>query len=259
MFLPVVFIVYFALNKINFTLSKTWLFLAFLFFYGWWNPIYLPLLLLSLTVNYIIGTNLGKMHNQKSKKILLTVGILFNISLLGYFKYHDFFVENVNAVFGTDFVILNLVLPLAISFYTFQKIPYLVDSYRGETKDYNPLNYGLFLTFFPQLIAGPIVQHNDIMVQFEDKENRKINYNNIATGLFIFGIGLFKKVGIADTFAVWANAGYSKPENLTFVDSWVTSLSYTFQLYFDFSGYSDMAIGAALLFNIVLPVNFNSP
>ncbi|WNS78918.1 MBOAT family protein [Domibacillus sp. DTU_2020_1001157_1_SI_ALB_TIR_016] len=259
MFLPVVFIVYFALNKINFTLSKTWLFLASLFFYGWWNPIYLPLLLLSLTVNYIIGTNLGKMHNQKSKKILLTVGILFNISLLGYFKYHDFFVENVNAVFGTDFVILNLVLPLAISFYTFQKIPYLVDSYRGETKGYNPLNYGLFLTFFPQLIAGPIVQHNDVMVQFEDKENRKINYNNIATGLFIFGIGLFKKVGIADTFAVWANAGYSTPENLTFVDSWVTSLSYTFQLYFDFSGYSDMAIGAALLFNIVLPVNFNSP
>ena len=121
------------------------------------------------------------------------------------------------------------------------------------------MNYGLFLTFFPQLIAGPIVQHSDVMSQFENKENRKMNSKNIAVGLFVFGLGLFKKVGIADTFAETANLGYSDPAALTFIDSWITSLSYTFQLYFDFSGYSDMAIGAALLFNIKLPMNFNSP
>ncbi|PLS17852.1 membrane-bound O-acyltransferase family protein [Bacillus sp. M6-12] len=259
LFLPTVFVVYFLLNKINFTLSKAWLLTASLFFYGWWNPIYLPLLLFSLTVNYIIGTRLGKMEGGRKKKVLLTAGILFNVSLLGYFKYYDFFITNVNAAIGTNFNVLNLILPLAISFYTFQKIPYLVDSYHGETKGYNFLNYGLFLTFFPQLIAGPIVQHNDVMEQFLNKENRKMNYRNIAAGLFIFGVGLFKKVGIADTFAEWANKGYSTDGVLNFVDSWVTALSYTFQLYFDFSGYSDMAIGAALLFNIVLPVNFNSP
>lgn len=199
------------------------------------------------------------MTHPLRKKIVLTIGILFNVSLLGFFKYYDFFIRNINAVFETDYRVLNLVLPLAISFYTFQKIPYLVDSYRGETKGYNPLNYGLFLTFFPQLIAGPIVQHSDVMSQFENKDNRRMNAKNIAVGLFVFGMGLFKKVGIADTFAITANLGYSQPGALTTVDAWITSLSYTFQLYFDFSGYSDMAIGAALLFNIKLPTNFNSP
>lgn len=199
------------------------------------------------------------MKQPMKKKALLTIGILFNVGLLGYFKYYDFFITNVNAVFDTDYRVMNLILPLAISFYTFQKIPYLVDSYHGETRNYHPLNYGLFVSFFPQLIAGPIVQHGDVMAQFENKENRKINAKNIATGLFVFGIGLFKKVGIADIFAEIANAGYSNPATLTMVDSWITSLSYTFQLYFDFSGYSDMAIGAALLFNIRLPINFNSP
>ena len=246
-------------NKISFTVAKVWLFLSSLFFYGWWNPIYLPLILFSLVVNYIFGTTLGKMKHPLKKKILLTIGILFNVCLLGYFKYYDFFIANINAVFDTDFHVMNLILPLAISFYTFQKIPYLIDSYHGETKGYSPLNYGLFLTFFPQLIAGPIVQHSDVMSQFENKENRKMNSKNIAVGLFVFGIGLFKKVGIADTFAVTANLGYSDPTALSFIDSWITSLSYTFQLYFDFSGYSDMAIGAALLFNIKLPMNFNSP
>lgn len=258
-FLPIVFIGYFLFNKIGFTFAKLWLFSSSLFFYGWWNPIYLPLLLFSLVVNYIFGTSLGKMTHPLRKKIVLTLGILFNVSLLGFFKYYDFFIRNINAVFETDYRVLNLVLPLAISFYTFQKIPYLVDSYRGETKGYNPLNYGLFLTFFPQLIAGPIVQHSDVMSQFENKDNRRMNAKNIAVGLFVFGMGLFKKVGIADTFAITANLGYSQPDALTTVDAWITSLSYTFQLYFDFSGYSDMAIGAALLFNIKLPINFNSP
>ena len=154
---------------------------------------------------------------------------------------------------------LDLALPLAISFFTFQQISYLVDSYRGETKEYDFLNYALFVTFFPQLIAGPIVHHKEMMPQFASKWNLVKNYKNIALGLFIFSIGLFKKVVIADTFAVWATAGFDTATTLNLFEAWATSLSYTFQLYFDFSGYTDMAIGAALLFNIKLPINFNSP
>jgi len=148
---------------------------------------------------------------------------------------------------------------LAISFFTFQQIAYLVDSYRQETKEYDFLNYALFVTFFPQLIAGPIVHHKEMMPQFAKTRNKVKNYRNIAMGLFIFSIGLFKKVVIADTFAVWATAGFDIATTLNLFEAWATSLSYTFQLYFDFSGYTDMAIGLALLFNIRLPVNFNSP
>ncbi len=154
---------------------------------------------------------------------------------------------------------MHLVLPLAISFFTFQQISYLVDSYKGGTKEYDFLNYSLFVTFFPQLIAGPIVHHKEMMPQFADKSNSKINYNNIAKGLFIFSIGLFKKTVIADTFATWANAGFDTHATLNFIEAWATSFTYSFQLYFDFSGYTDMAIGLALLFNIVLPINFFSP
>jgi len=211
--------------------------------------------------NYVIGTSLTKdeEHKKVSKKKLLTIGIIGNIGLLGYFKYADFFINNVNFVVGSKIPLLHLALPLAISFFTFQQIAYLVDSYRGETKEYDFLNYGVFVTFFPQLIAGPIVHHKEMMPQFANIRNKVINYRNIALGLFIFSIGLFKKVVIADTFAKWTTIGFDKAEILTFFEAWATSLSYTFQLYFDFSGYTDMAIGAALLFNIKLPINFNSP
>jgi len=214
-----------------------------------------------MVFNYVIGISLSKneQHKKISKKQLLTVGVIINIGLLGYFKYADFFISNVNFVLGSDVPLLHLALPLAISFFTFQQIAYLVDSYRGETKEYDFLNYGLFVTFFPQLIAGPIVHHKEMMPQFANVRNKIKNYRNIALGLFIFSIGLFKKVVIADTFAIWATNGFDKAEVLTLFEAWATSLSYTFQLYFDFSGYTDMAIGAALLFNIKLPINFNSP
>jgi len=213
--------------------------------------------------NYIIGNSLnknsGEGHHKFSKKTLLTFGILFNIALLGYFKYSDFFIENFNLAFNTNAELLHLALPLAISFFTFQQISYLVDSYKQETKEYDFLNYALFVTFFPQLIAGPIVHHKEMMPQFAKTRNKIKNYKNIALGLFIFSIGLFKKVVIADTFAVWATQGFDVATTLNLFEAWATSLSYTFQLYFDFSGYTDMAIGAALLFNIKLPINFNSP
>lgn len=201
----------------------------------------------------------GKSH-KFSKKTLLTFGIVSNIALLGYFKYTDFMIDNMNYwIFTESIPNINLALPLAISFFTFQQIAYLVDSYRKETVEYDFLNYALFVTFFPQLIAGPIVHHKEMMPQFSKVRNKVKNYRNIAMGLFIFSIGLFKKVVIADTFAVWATAGFDTATTLNLFEAWATSLSYTFQLYFDFSGYTDMAIGIALLFNIKLPINFNSP
>ncbi|WP_207641555.1 MBOAT family O-acyltransferase [Syntrophomonas palmitatica] len=150
-------------------------------------------------------------------------------------------------------------LPLGISFFTFTQIAYLVDACRGEAREYRFVNYALFVTFFPHLLAGPILHHGDMMPQFEDESNRGLNYENLARGLFLFSLGLFKKVVIADAFAVWANTGFDQMTSLSLVEGWITSLSYTFQLYFDFSAYTDMAIASALLFNIVLPINFNSP
>jgi len=261
-FLPITFFVYFYLNSKRLTeASKAFLVLSSLFFYSWWNIAYLPIILVSMLFNYIIGVSLSKenTHIKMSKKTLLTFGIIVNVALLGYFKYADFFIENINFAIGTQVPLLHLALPLAISFFTFQQVAYLVDSYRGETKEYDFLNYANFVTFFPQLIAGPIVHHAEMMPQFFKTKNKVKNYKNIAMGFFIFSIGLFKKVVIADTFAVWATQGFDVAEKLNLIEAWVTSLSYTFQLYFDFSGYTDMAIGAALLFNIKLPINFNSP
>jgi len=258
-FLPFTFFVYFYLNHIRLTnASNGFLVFSSLFFYSWWNISYLPIILTSMLFNYIIGNILtGK--NKKNRKVILFFGVLSNLSLLGYFKYTDFLIENFNFVFSSNIELLHLLLPLAISFFTFQQIAYLVDSYRHETKEYDFLNYALFVTFFPQLIAGPIVHHKEMMPQFSKLKNKLINYQNISLGLFIFSIGLFKKTAIADTFATWANIGFDKTPSLSFFEAWATSLSYTFQLYFDFSGYTDMAIGLALLFNIKLPTNFNSP
>lgn len=261
-FLPAAFFIYFYLNKKRLTeASKGFLVFSSLFFYSWWNVAYLPLILISMLFNYVIGTSLAKQeeHKKVPKKELLTVGIIGNVGLLAYFKYSDFFITNVNGLTGSEIPLLHLALPLAISFFTFQQIAYLVDSYKNETKEYDFLNYAVFVTFFPQLIAGPIVHHKEMMPQFATVKNKVMNYRNIALGLFIFSIGLFKKAVIADTFAIWATYGFDKAEYLTFFEAWATSLSYTFQLYFDFSGYTDMAIGAALLFNIKLPINFNSP
>ena len=262
-FLPITFFVYFYLNKKRLTeASKGFLVLASLFFYSWWNIIYLPLILVSMLVNYTVGKELALYTQKKrnySPKMLLGGGIIFNILLLGYFKYSDFFIINVNRILDNDIPLLHLALPLAISFYTFQQIAYLVDSYRNETKEYDFLNYAVFVTFFPQLIAGPIVHHAEMMPQFARLKNKVKNYHNIALGLFIFSMGLFKKVVIADTFAIWATKGFDVAEQLNMLEAWTASLSYTFQLYFDFSGYTDMAIGIALLFNIKIPMNFFSP
>ncbi len=258
-FLPISFFIYFYLNSLKlFKQAKLFLLFASLFFYSWWNIDYLPLILGSMVFNYIIGVKLSKKDFSHKRKLLI-FGISGNVLLLGYFKYSDFFIENINFLTGSNISLLHLALPLAISFFTFQQIAYLVDSYRGETKEYDFLNYAVFVTFFPQLIAGPIVHHKEMMPQFEDKSKKYINYKNMALGISIFALGLFKKVAIADTLSVYAVNGFDLSSSLKLIEAWVTALSYTFQLYFDFSGYTDMAIGAALLFNIKLPINFNSP
>ena len=263
-FLPVSFFIYFYLNhKRLTTASKIWLVFASLFFYSWWNIVYLPLILTSVFFNYTIASAIVERDALKkkyfSKKSLLQIGLVFNIGLLAYFKYADFFISNTNSLVNTDIGLLHLALPLAISFFTLQQIAFLVDSYEGLAKEKKFINYIMFVTFFPQLIAGPIVHHKEMMPQFVSIRNKAKNYKNIAMGLFILSIGLFKKVVIADTFAIWATAGFDTATTLNLFEAWFTSLSYTFQLYFDFSGYTDIAMGAALLFNIKLPINFNSP
>jgi D-alanyl-lipoteichoic acid acyltransferase DltB (MBOAT superfamily) len=244
-------------------MSKVWLAFSSLFFYGWWNISYLPLISASILFNYFISNAIikrrGNANKYFSKKSLLLMALFFNIGLLVYFKYMDFFIENINLISNSNMGILELSLPLAISFFTLQQIAYIVDTYEGLVVESNFLNYTVFVLFFPQLIAGPIVHHKEMMPQFKDVRKKVKNYRNIALGIFIFSIGLFKKVVIADTFSIWASAGFDTSAPLNFFEYWATSFSYTFQLYFDFSGYTDMAIGIALLFNIYLPVNFNSP
>ena len=260
-FLPLTFLLYFSLAKVRIKAAKIVLILASLFFYAWWKLEYIPILLGSIIFNFTLGNLIreDKLKIFLSKKSVLIFGIAANLALLGYYKYADFFIENVNNALGKDYDSLNLLLPLAISFFTFQQITYLVDSYKGDIKKHSFLSYSLFVTFFPQLIAGPIVHHKEMIPQFESKLNWVKDYKNIVMGIFIFSLGLFKKVMIADQFAVWATAGFNSSTALSLLEAWATSLSYTFQLYFDFSGYTDMAIGAALLFNIKLPFNFNSP
>jgi D-alanyl-lipoteichoic acid acyltransferase DltB (MBOAT superfamily) len=257
-FLPIVFFGYFLLNKFRLLyFGKVWLVAASLYFYSYWSLAYLPLMLGSIMFNYGLGVQLAK--GAKRKKIMLTVGIVANLLVLGYYKYMNFFLDNFNYITGEHYHIAGIILPIGISFYTFTQIAFLVDSYKGYAKEYDIVNYALFVTFFPHLIAGPILHHKEMMSQFKSLWTVPVRYRNIMMGLMIFGIGLFKKTMIADTFAIWADAGYAPGYHHDFYSAWVTSLSYTFQLYFDFSGYCDMAIGAALLFNIWLPLNFNSP
>jgi alginate O-acetyltransferase complex protein AlgI len=239
-----------------------WLVVASLVYYAWWRPEYLLLLLFSVTVNFGLGKLIidGGLSRSRARAVL-TAGIIFNLCLLGYFKYAGFFVANVDDFFGAQWVVPNIILPIGISFITFQKIAFLVDAYRGLVRNFTPLNYTFFVTFFPQLIAGPITHHSEIMPQIGPSQRRDIAAD-LAVGISIFVVGLFKKVVIADSLAIYADAGYAmlrEGRPLDHASAWVTVLCYSFQLYYDFSGYSDMAIGLARMFGFRLPVNFYSP
>lgn len=255
-FLPITLIVYFTLARLRyFKLATTSLIIASLTFYAQWNVLYLPLLLASIMFNYIVGSIL----ERNRKKYVLCFGVFVNLLLLGYFKYVAFFLASWNYAFGAELTIPNIVLPLGISFFTFTQTAYLIDAYRGETKGYSFLTYCLFVTVFPHLIAGPILYHKHMIPQFTRLRNFIFSYKNFSIGITIFSIGLFKKVVIADSLAPWVKLAFDNAERLTFLEAWAGALAYTFQLYFDFSGYSEMAVGLGLMLNLKLPVNFNSP
>lgn len=264
LFLPVTLVVYFLLLRQRLTIAaRSWLLFASLFFYSWWDMRYLPLILGSILFNYTIGGALAEYEQARnrtvSKRTIFITGILVNIGLLGWFKYMDFFITTANSLSGAQLPLLKIVLPLGISFFTITQIAFLVDAYEGLVEERNLLNYALFVTFFPHLLAGPILHHKEMMPQFDRLRNKVINWKNLYIGLTLFFLGLFKKVVLADAFSAWASAGFDTSQPLTLIPAWLTSLSYTFQLYFDFSGYSDMAVGIGWMFNIQLPVNFNSP
>lgn len=268
-FLPIVLMGYYYMrHRLSYDIALSFLVLASLFFYGWWDMRYVLLLLASIFVNFSIGTllsgqkwSLTKPKHKLKRKTILTAGVVGNLLALGYYKYAGFFVLTLNDM-GAGLTVPEIVLPLAISFFTFQQIAYLVDAYQGKTKELNFRHYCLFVTFFPQLIAGPIVHHKEMLPQFMRKQAQKINWPLFTMGLVVFFIGLFKKVVIADRLAEVATpifAAATQRAPLTFFESWIGALAYTFQLYFDFSGYSDMAVGIAALFGICLPLNFFSP
>lgn len=270
LFFPAVFVVYFWLHKHRQLFGQLWLVLASLFFYGYWNLKFLPLIAGSILFNYTIGrliTGIGNRTCQdcdaerrlcRVRKGLLIAGITGDLILLGFYKYYDFFIDNINTIAGTQISQLQLVLPLGISFFTFTQIAYLVDSYQNKVAKQDLVNYSLFVSYFPHLLAGPIIHYKDMLPQFTDSSNKRIDWGNIAQGLVLFSIGLFKKVIIADTFAKWASPGFGA-DYLSMMEAWAAVLSYTFQIYFDFSGYTDMALGVSRMLNINLPQNFNSP
>ena len=240
--------------------AKTILLIASLFFYGWWDVRYVPLIIISVLLNFIIGLVLGQ--KECARRFVLIVGIVFNLGLLGYYKYANFFLNNVSELTGLSLTIGSIVLPLGISFFTFQQIAYLVETSRDGHCERNIINYSLFVMFFPHLIAGPITHPREMLPQFEIAGNRRFDIGQLNVGMVLLVLGLAKKVVIADLLALLANPVFAAADAAQAVDAraaWMAALAYTFQLYFDFSGYSDMAIGLGLLFGIHLPVNFASP
>lgn len=260
LFLPVCVAGYFWLNKISYFLGMLYLLGMSLWFYGYFNKSYLLLIICSIVVNFALSKTIER-NNSFLKKAALTAGIVFNLGMIFYFKYYDFFIQNVNRVFERDFNLKHILLPLGISFFTFQQLSYILDSYSGKTGGggYNFIEYALFISFFPQLVAGPIVLHDELIPFFRDKSKKKINADNLAHGIIMFTLGLFKKVMIADVLGRMVAWGFDNIETATSMDFILVMLAYTFQIYFDFSGYSDMATGIAWMFNFRLPMNFNSP
>jgi D-alanyl-lipoteichoic acid acyltransferase DltB (MBOAT superfamily) len=264
LYLPVVLLGFFQFARFSHAAAAGWLAASSVFFYGYWNPVYVGLLLGSVAFNYAFGMWIAKVRVQKMGKAKhpLVVAVSANVLLLAYYKYSSFFLGNIDSVAGTHLSLGEIALPLGISFFTFTQIAFLVDTYQGKVKEYNFIHYALFVTYFPHLIAGPVLHHKEMMPQFAHASSYRFNYENMAVGSLIFFIGLFKKVVLADGIAVHVGPVFSAPVagiHLTFIEAWAGALCYALQLYFDFSGYSDMAIGLSRLFGVILPLNFNSP
>jgi alginate O-acetyltransferase complex protein AlgI len=266
-FLPVALVGFFFIARFSRTAAATWLFAASVFFYGYWMPQYTLLLLTSIVVNFLVGTKISSAPrapaNEHSRaKYWLIVGVVFNLALLGYFKYANFFVDSLSAVLGRPLHVERILLPIGISFFTFTQIAFLSDAYQKGLREYKFAHYGLFVSYFPHLVAGPVLHHSQMMPQFQRDTTYRFELANFAPGMAIFCIGLIKKIVLADGISPYADAVFNAVTAgglPTTDEAWLGALAYTMQLYFDFSGYSDMAIGLSWMFNILLPFNFNSP
>ena len=262
-FLPLSLSGYFVLSKYSIRASIAFLLLASVCFYGYWSLTYLPLLLGSIAINYGVGGLINHCQdsgNAPAAKYVLILGLVLNLGALVFFKYFDFLVVNVGALLGQVWLPAGIILPIGISFFTFTQIAYLVDCQAGKVSEYKADNYGLFVTYFPHLIAGPIIHHKAMMPQFVNPVTHIFSTGRLTLGLLIFAVGLFKKVVLADGVAAFVGPVFDVHHaSLTMAEAWVGVLAYTFQLYFDFSGYCDMAYGLSYMFGVVLPVNFNSP
>lgn len=260
-FLPLVLAGFFAAARVAHATAAAWLFIASLCFYAYWMPEFTLLLVGSICGNFLVGKRIGLASQVWARRWLL-LGLLGNLTLLIYFKYANFFVDNLNAAIGTTWRIGEVILPVGISFFTFTQIAFLADAYQKGTREYKFVHYGLFVTYFPHLIAGPVLHHAQMMPQFADDRTYRWSGAHVAGGLAIFAVGLFKKVVLADGISPYADAVFVPADAglvPTFSEAWLGALAYTFQIYFDFSGYSDMAIGLSWMFNVRLPFNFDSP
>ena len=259
-FLPIVLCGWYLLQKLkNPVFAKLFLTGMSFWFYAYYNVSYFWILSASLLFNFGLSLVFEKVRGQRGRKGLLLVGILGNLSLLFYFKYFNFFVDNCNYFLHTDISMEKIALPLGISFFTFQQISFVVERYRYNAEHYSFLDYSCFVTFFPQLVAGPIVLHSEFLPQLQKRENRKLNPELMFDGCSLFILGLAKKVLLADSLAVIVNAEYPNIPYLDCPAAWVTIVSYMLELYFDFSGYCDMARGIGKMFGFTLPENFDSP
>jgi alginate O-acetyltransferase complex protein AlgI len=261
-FLPVVLVIFFWIAARSHELAAAWLTSASIFFYGWWNAEFVVLLLASITFNYGMGYALSSTKGTSTSRVLLITAIGVNVSLLLYFKYVNFFIDIINDTTPYHLGFLDIVLPLGISFFTFTQIAFLVDTYRGIAHEYSFSHYALFVSYFPHLIAGPVLHHKEMMPQFAAARTYQFNTLNFVDGTTLFLLGLFKKVVLADRLGVFASSGFyaaASGHKLGFFEAWSAVLCYTLQIYFDFSGYSDMAVGLGRMFNIELPINFFSP
>jgi D-alanyl-lipoteichoic acid acyltransferase DltB (MBOAT superfamily) len=250
---------YFLAARASTRLAIWWLVCVSFFFYGWWNPSDLPLLIGSVLFNFAVGRYLQAERPAAHRKAALVTGIVLDLAVLGFCKYGAFFAANLGALLHFTIPLPSVRLPLGISFFTFTQITFLVDNYR-ERKEITPFrNFALFVSFYPHLLAGPILHHGDMLPQFADPENKRSRASALWRGLALFCVGLSKKVLLADALAPFARAGFDQMAAPSTLDAWLAVLAYTFQIYFDFSGYTDMAVGIAQMFNIRLPFNFNSP
>lgn len=260
LFIPVVFTVYFLLCHFKlYTTSKFFLLIASLYFYGTYKWSYIPIIICSILFNYFISFIFKLKIKEYSKKFFLIFCITGNILMLVFFKYFNFLVDAFSRIHFSPFNTMEIILPLGISFFTLQQISYIIDCYKERVKEYNLLDYSLFVCFFPQLVAGPIVRHQEMIPQFRDLSRKVINQDNIFIGIFLITIGLLKKTVFADNFTDFITYIQDYEIYNDFYISWFLGLSKVLQGYFDFSGYCDMALGSAFLFNISLPWNFNSP